>query len=85
MLSTTPDTKDQDLNEWLYGSPDSGPGPVYVLKSSKDFTDWWPKFVALQTELREAALKVWARLHCVGWFKEAKTGHTVVELNLRLA
>ena len=56
---TAPGNNDERLNEWLHGRPDSGPGPVYVLKSSQDFADWWPKFEALQTALREAALQLW--------------------------
>ena len=47
------------LNEWHYGSPDSHAGPVYVLRRSKDFADWWPRFKKLQVKLREAALQVW--------------------------
>ena len=59
VCSAAPGKKDERLNEWLHGRPDSGPGPVYVLKSSQDFADWWPKFEALQTALREAALQLW--------------------------
>ena len=33
-----------DINEWLHGAADSGPGPVYVLQSSKNIADWWAKF-----------------------------------------
>lgn len=56
--STTPEAG-QDLREWLYGSPGGRPGPVYVLQSSQEFTDWWPKFEMLQQTLRAAALEVW--------------------------
>ena len=48
-----------DLNEWHHGAPDSSAGPVYVLRSSQDFADWWPMFEKLQLAFREAALKVW--------------------------
>jgi hypothetical protein len=55
---------DDGLNEWRHGGPDSLPGPVFVLKSSKRFfedegTAWWPAFEKLQVAFREAAKQVW--------------------------
>jgi hypothetical protein len=60
-----PDRADTDdgLNEWRHGGPESLPGPVFVLKSSKRIEDegtaWWPAFEKLQVAFREAARQVW--------------------------
>ena len=49
-----------DINEWLHGAADSGPGPVYVLQSSKNIADWWAKFEEMQLAFRKAAQTIWA-------------------------
>ncbi|MGB1600861.1 MAG: hypothetical protein ACPIOQ_49435, partial [Promethearchaeia archaeon] len=55
---------DDSLAEWLHGAPDARPGPLYVLKSSKQIEDegtpWWPAFERLQIAFRAAALDLWS-------------------------